>query len=651
MLMTTTMTQFSDDVHEPSPPTIPYRDSDYSIGYGQSEANVIPTPTNADSQQAAAEIDHLLRFAAVQADGHVWRRRHTANSLLAQRNRLNLLQLASSTVMVTEGEPEALLTPTSSPDPEPPLSPTLSPGSGVPSPSRTPPTKAVQPEILTEDCILLPSDIEDSETQVPKVFLPSSDKEDDQGPPPSTSTARNDNGSRPSPPCNSSNLPELWSDHPDIFPSPSEIAAALQDPGKSQIKVVKGARQPVTTFPRIQKLCTKLYTQIQTIYKPEGLTKNSTRGRDALVSLILMHRSRKDVTSLDLFFHSFAIGGQVFTITNDTTHCGLDIPVKEYQATIVDQMRKSKVSRTYNDGLRLALTLLDPRYRNSVSLVMANRKDRVHSDISGDFVLHLFEEILVDSFKNTVYKPPQPPPSAFGDIDVEELKLWDPNDKKIFEVDRSASWLLDTWKLYIKKKYKVALDRWNKTTGGGSGAPWTFVNYCDQDARWLVMVFLLDSACNFLLASNAGGRMPNHMQMELGFRSTSPEVSSLESNNTDKAVQAQGKRKAQIEAEKETKQIKVELMSTLESVKSFCKERQEMARQPPPPPPPPPPMPVAAPDPNQLLAQIVQCNMLLNDDTNINSMSPTTRTRYVTGLQARRKRLILAMADQEEGQP
>jgi hypothetical protein len=351
--MATTMTQYS-DVHEPSP-SILYRDSDYSIGYGQSERNVIPTCTNVDSQQAAAEIDHLVSIAGGgNTNGHVrWRRRHTASSLLAARNRLNLLQLASSTVMVTEGAPEAPLTPTPpSPDHESPLSPSQTLEYGEPSPpSHTPPAAAVHPEILTEDCILLPSDIEDSETQVPTAFLPSSDNEDTQisitvpNRLPSTSTANTGNASRTSPTPNPPNLPDLWSDHPDIFPSPTEIASALQDPGKSQMKVLKGAKQPITTFPRIQKLCTKLYQQIQGLFKPEGLTKNSTRGRDALVSLILMHRSRKDVATLDVFFHSFAVGGQVFTITNNTTHCGLDIPMNEYQATIIDQMQKSKVSR------------------------------------------------------------------------------------------------------------------------------------------------------------------------------------------------------------------------------------------------------------------------------------------------------------------
>ena len=66
-------------------------------------------------------------------------------------------------------------------------------------------------------------------------------------------------------------------------------------------------------------------------------------------------------------------------------------------------------------------------------------------------------------------------------------------------------------------KYKIVLDHWNKETGGGNGEPYSFVDYCDRDARWLVVVFLKDLEANFLLASNAGGRMPGHLQQESGF--------------------------------------------------------------------------------------------------------------------------------------
>ena len=113
-------------------------------------------------------------------------------------------------------------------------------------------------------------------------------------------------------------LPELWCQCRDIYPPAKEIVEALQDPGRTQKKVIKGCQQNVTTFPRIQKLCSKIYSQIQTIYKPSGLTKNVSRGREALATLVLMYRKAQDVIHLDSFFHQFARAGMVYIITNDT---------------------------------------------------------------------------------------------------------------------------------------------------------------------------------------------------------------------------------------------------------------------------------------------------------------------------------------------
>jgi len=75
---------------------------------------------------------------------------------------------------------------------------------------------------------------------------------------------------------------------------------------------------------------------------------------------------------------------------------------------------------------------------------------------------------------------------------------------------------MDTWFTYVKPKYKRALDKWNKETGGGDGTPASFVDFCGKD-KWLVWIFLHDCDANFLLANNASGRIPNHLQLEAGF--------------------------------------------------------------------------------------------------------------------------------------
>ena len=115
---------------------------------------------------------------------------------------------------------------------------------------------------------------------------------------------------------------------------------------------------------------------------------------------------------------------------------------------------------------------------------MTNKKDRTKSDQTGNTTLHFFEK---------------------------------------------------TWKTYLKSKYKEALDRWNKETGGGDGTAPSFIKYCGGD-KWLAPIYCKDLETNFLLASNAGGRMPAHMQCEGGFDINDP--SSLTTPSNFKRVSA-----------------------------------------------------------------------------------------------------------------
>ena len=298
--------------------------------------------------------------------------------------------------------------------------------------------------------------------------------------------------------------------------------------------------------------------------------------------------------------------------------------------TITDQMVKAKATRTSNDGLRLGLTLLDSKYRDAVALIMSNRKDRTHCDINSDYVLHLFEQILVDSFQNPDYKPPQPDPGTFGDIDVEEKQQWDPNDPQIFGVPRSASWLLETWKIYIRRKYKSALDKWNKLTGGGNGQAWSFVDYCDKDARWLVCIFLQDVKANYLLASNAGGRMPSHLQMEFGFDGVqTQELSSLE---TTESVPT--KRDALVAVQTENKKLKVKMETCIDKMDrwltNITKHQDEFT--------------------NIMIAEVDRVNMRLCDTAAMQSMSPRTREKWRLYMEGRRKKLIGMLFDSDENE-
>ena len=629
----------NEDNHYDSCPNILYTESSPLIVYGpttQTQKEIVLTYSSDDE-------DSLPTPTITHQGNQRTRVRRASRSTPPTQTDDRLLQLATSVVMVTGGNFDFDV---SQPTQEPTRTRNIDDSeSQTPTSFPTPPNDTASVTQLPTE--LLP----DSETQPPVVF-PEPPK-NNRTPPSSPSQlleASKDNCTTPSlaprtiaPP---SPLPKFWSDCNDIYPTVREIAEALQDPGKERTKVVNGTKQNVTTFPLLQKLCTKIYQQIQNIYKPQGLTKNTTRGREILASLVLMHRRHADAVDLDVFFHEFARKGKVYIITNNVVHCGLDIPIREFQATVVDQMVKSKATRTSNDGLRLALTLLDPKYREAVSLIMSNRKDRSHSDISGDYVLHLFEQILVESFQNPDYQPPIPARTLFGDITDQEIQQWDPNDPQLFEVTRNGSWLLETWKVYIRKKYKTALDKWNKDTGGGNGQPWSFVNFCDRDARWLVVVFIMDVQANYLLASNAGGRMPCHLQLECGKEGV-PELSSLESSGSSgKSTNVHSRKASLLEAQQETKRLKTKLDTYMDKMdncfdmfSTLCKERQETAMN---------AQREVFTHSGSVMDAISKVNQEVAVIENMRSMPAQSKEKYISILNARRDRLIDILSDLEE---
>jgi hypothetical protein len=73
-------------------------------------------------------------------------------------------------------------------------------------------------------------------------------------------------------------------------------------------------------------------------------------------------------------------------------------------------------------------------------------------------------------------------------IDEEDKANWDTNDPSIIGYRRDVAALSSTWIDYVRPKYKKALDRWNKETGGGDGTALSFIDYCGGD-KWLSVVF------------------------------------------------------------------------------------------------------------------------------------------------------------------
>jgi hypothetical protein len=422
-----------------------------------------------------------------------------------------------------------------------------------------------------------------------------------------------------------------WKDNASVYPSAGEIAAALQDQGKVVVVKRKGGNLNKHRYPLIEKLASKVYAKIRQEFAPDGLTKNVSRGKTPLYKEILLSRRHVDVTETDPFFLEYTQDGKVFLINNSPVHCGLDHSIDHFQDFVLQQTQQKNSARTNNDGLRLGCILLDANHRGSVSGMMSKKKNRNKSDITGDPITHFFEEILTEYFLNKGYVAPMPSDGHYSEFPEEEKGSWEPNHPSLFEQDRSAIWLRGTWDDYIRPKYKKALDKWNKDTGGGDGTPTSFVDYCGSD-RWLVWLFCIDLEANFLLACSAGGRMPKNMQVESGF---GEDLSSLDDTSGSGArLSGSGAAKRVIDLENdllETRKQRQKINDTMEKVASFVKAKSTATVS-------------DSTSVDTYIHQVTSYSQMMRDTQVLDTMSPESKNTYLATLQMQRKQLLQKMS-------
>jgi hypothetical protein len=146
--------------------------------------------------------------------------------------------------------------------------------------------------------------------------------------------------------------------------------------------------------------------------------------------------------------------------------------------------------------------MLSPENLKAVSVMLSGtRSSRASSDQAMDAVVQ---------FKDTTFDVPIP-----DDMDPEDVDGVDPNDEARIAKPHDAKWLLHTWKVYLKKKYKDAIGKWDPATGGGSHEPLEFSKFCNY-YRWLVWMYLMEMKAGFLLFSVAKGKAPEYVGCEPG---------------------------------------------------------------------------------------------------------------------------------------
>ena len=416
----------------------------------------------------------------------------------------------------------------------------------------------------------------------------------------------------------------LWKDCAALYPPPEEIAKALQDQGTVKKEKKGGKEVSKHRFPLVEKLVSKMHNAIYKEFnKPDGLTKNSTRGRVPLLKDLTLNRRHVDISETDPFFHPYGKDGKVFIITNTPKHGGIDVAIGSFQEHIKAFIHQKNVARTMNDGLRLGCILLDSKHRDTVSGLMTNKKNRKKSDQSGDPLLHFFQKIVEEDFLDPTCVVLPPAEAHYDSFPEEEKGAWDPNHPSTFEHQRDGAWLKATWEECLRPKHKKALDKWNKDTGGGDGTPSSFIDFCGGD-RWLVWLFCKDHDSNFLLASNAGGRMPSHLQVEAGFE----DVSSLGDSTPSR-------KREEIEDElAAAKKQRTQLDSTMQRVADYLDKKTDNGK--------------SGGSVDGHISKVTEYSRMIGDESVLDTMSPGSREVHVDTIKKKCKELIKRMTEDEK---
>ena len=316
----------------------------------------------------------------------------------------------------------------------------------------------------------------------------------------------------------------------------------MQDKGSPDPR----SEQGILKFPKLRTMSGKIYMHLKD-NNLAGLPSNKQRGCEQILKLLLKLRKLVDKTdlypALAKYAHQSSL--QVYVLKNCVQFFGFDIFLNFFSNYLHSLGNKKGEQRSPGDAIRVAAVMLDPQFRGTVIGLLGGTRDRAKSDQSVDPAV-AFSMAALKVYNDIGFVVEKPKTIDDGDI-----MNCDPNDDVRTDLDRNAEWFISTWKTYIKPKYKKAISKWDKATGGGSSEHYMFSNFCDTN-KWLVWIYLMDIEADYLLFSNAKGKPPTHVGKEAGFGSS---VSALTTPNSTKRKSCDEKETALAESQKTRKKL------------------------------------------------------------------------------------------------
>jgi hypothetical protein len=297
-------------------------------------------------------------------------------------------------------------------------------------------------------------------------------------------------------------LPKWYIDK-DVF------LTAIQDPG---VVDPKSGDKQLIHYPVMKAMASKMFHKMKAESFP-NMPLNVSRVTPVIILAIMSKRDFVSVSAVNREFKQYSADkSSVYIIANNNQFYGYNQVLLEVHYFFHENKKKKEKDRSPSDAVRVAAIMLDPANLKAVTLMLSGtRQARAQSDQSVDPSLAWAMDAAAQ-FNDDLYEVPD----CHHDIDPDDVDGIEPNGMAgNGGLARDAKWFLDTWKLYLKKKYKDAIRKWDTETGGGSHEPHQFSNFCNRD-RWLVWVYMLDRASGFLLFHIAKGQPPEHIGCESG---------------------------------------------------------------------------------------------------------------------------------------
>jgi hypothetical protein len=322
----------------------------------------------------------------------------------------------------------------------------------------------------------------------------------------------------------------------DLYPDRTEFMQALQEEAQVDPKSPEGALH----HPNLIKFAGKVYVLLKA-GNFKHLGSNKSRASREIAHAFVRLRKQHAKGAVDDVFKPFANPSTelLWIIQNDETHFGYDRFLRNYSNHLASKVVTKREDRTPSDAVRVAAIMLAEENRLAVVGILSGVKDRAKSDQPVD-PAKAWAAVAVRQFLDASFIAPQP-----DGMDPEDIDGIDPNNPGRMVLERDAQWILDTWKHYLKKKYKAAIKKWDKETGNGDHDACEFSKFCDGN-RWLVWVYMMDMENDFLLYSNAQGKPPSFVGLEAGFEAGISEVTNDQDDDDGELQQSSSRSSGRI---------------------------------------------------------------------------------------------------------